>query len=48
MKKARYQGMDLKESRLIGVCGRLKCCLMFETMDAGAASPALVQPIRTP
>lgn len=46
MKKAKYQGRDLKESRLLGVCGRLKCCLMFETMDADAAPHALVQPSR--
>jgi len=46
IKKAKYQGMDLKENRRIGVCGRLKCCLMFETMDADAAPPALVYPSR--
>ncbi len=35
VKKARATGLDLSENRLIGICGRLKCCLMFEEVDAG-------------
>jgi cell fate regulator YaaT (PSP1 superfamily) len=33
IKHARAQGLPIDESRLIGVCGRLKCCLMFEIED---------------
>lgn len=48
VKKARGQGQDLgmSENRLIGICGRLKCCLMFEEMDARAAASG--QPSRPP
>jgi cell fate regulator YaaT (PSP1 superfamily) len=56
VKKARHHGQDLSmsENRLIGICGRLKCCLMFEEMEARAAAagqpsrPPLITPIRLP
>ena len=34
IKQARAHGLPMEESRLLGVCGRLKCCLLFEAMDA--------------
>ncbi|MEW6544873.1 MAG: regulatory iron-sulfur-containing complex subunit RicT [Nitrospirota bacterium] len=52
VKKARSQMQEgsLSESRLIGICGRLKCCLMFEEMQTQAgrmpASPPLIKPNR--
>lgn len=36
-KKMRGQDMPVNDSRLIGVCGRLKCCLLFETDEFMAA-----------
>jgi len=56
VKKARHHGQDLSvsENRLIGICGRLKCCLMFEEMEARAAAagqpsrPPLITPTRLP
>jgi cell fate regulator YaaT (PSP1 superfamily) len=33
VKQARSLGLPVEEPRLLGVCGRLKCCLMFEMMD---------------
>lgn len=57
VKKARGHGQDLSlsETRLIGICGRLKCCLMFEEMEARAASAGqpsrpspLINPTRPP
>lgn len=54
VKKAKAQGLPMDESRLIGVCGRLKCCLMFELQEAqtakggGSPSPALINPTRSP
>lgn len=39
VKQARNLGLPVEDPRLLGVCGRLKCCLMFEMMEAqGAAS----------
>lgn len=51
VKKARHFDMTASETRLIGICGRLKCCLMFEEMEsktAGGAvpSPRLINPTR--
>lgn len=51
-KKMRAQDVALGDSRLIGVCGRLKCCLMFETDEFLAArgdlppGAPLIQPTR--
>lgn len=51
VKKARHFDMPASETRLIGICGRLKCCLMFEEMEAKAAggtppAPSLINPTR--
>jgi cell fate regulator YaaT (PSP1 superfamily) len=51
VKKAKAQGLPMDESRLIGVCGRLKCCLMFElqesqTATGSPATSALINPTR--
>jgi cell fate regulator YaaT (PSP1 superfamily) len=50
VKQARGLGLPIDDPGLLGVCGRLKCCLMFEMMEAqgGAASPgrALITPSR--
>ena len=54
VKKAKAQGLPMDESRLIGVCGRLKCCLMFEMPETqtakggGPPGPALINPTRSP
>ncbi len=50
IKQARAHGMPMEESRLLGVCGRLKCCLLFEAMDAahGAEGKSRSQPLITP
>lgn len=37
VKEARPHGLPMEESRLLGVCGRLKCCLVFENMEARPA-----------
>jgi len=53
VRKARSYDPSASESRLIGLCGRLKCCLMFEEMGGGASAagqpprpPALITPSR--
>lgn len=33
-KQAKKFDLPIDDPRLLGVCGRLKCCLMFEMMDA--------------
>lgn len=38
VRKARGYDVTANESRLIGLCGRLKCCLMFESQQEAAAS----------
>ncbi len=49
-KQARSRGLPMEESRLLGICGRLKCCLAFEGMEArdptggGKPGPPLIQP----
>ena len=50
VKEARSRGLPVEDPRLLGVCGRLKCCLMFEMMEAqGTASPAqgLITPTKS-
>jgi cell fate regulator YaaT (PSP1 superfamily) len=55
IKQARKLGLPADDPKLLGVCGRLKCCLLFEAMDnqsgTGSASrsstlitPAPIQP----
>ncbi len=33
VKEARSHGVPMEESRLLGLCGRLKCCLVFENLE---------------
>ena len=33
VKQARLLGLPVDDPKLLGVCGRLKCCLLFEAMD---------------
>jgi cell fate regulator YaaT (PSP1 superfamily) len=40
IKMAKKQELSLNPSKLSGLCGRLKCCLRFELLDAGGACPA--------
>lgn len=45
VKQARSLGLPVEDPRLLGVCGRLKCCLMFEMMDVpGTGTPGLINP----
>jgi cell fate regulator YaaT (PSP1 superfamily) len=39
VKQARNLGPPVEDPRLLGVCGRLKCCLMFEMMEAEGTTP---------
>lgn len=43
VKQARKLGMPVDDPKLLGVCGRLKCCLMFEAMEATSQT---IQPSR--
>ncbi|MGQ0694004.1 MAG: PSP1 domain-containing protein [Nitrospiraceae bacterium] len=50
VKEARKLGLPVEDPRLLGVCGRLKCCLLFEMMEAqGRASQAqrLITPTKS-
>ena len=48
VKQARRLGLPVDDPKLLGVCGRLKCCLLFEAMDAGGPSdPPLITPSRS-
>ncbi len=40
VKQARALGLAAEDPRLLGVCGRLKCCLLFEAMDTRASAPS--------
>ncbi|MDI3465520.1 MAG: Stage 0 sporulation protein YaaT [Nitrospira sp.] len=43
-KQAKKLDLPIDDPRLLGVCGRLKCCLMFEMMDAqGMITPEIHQ-----
>ena len=54
VKQARLLGFPVDDPKLLGVCGRLKCCLLFEAMNNQAPSPsssqssALIMPSRSP
>lgn len=48
VKQARAVGLPVEDPRLLGVCGRLKCCLMFEMMDAQGNIPQPVQKLINP
>ena len=53
VKQARILGLPVDDPKLLGVCGRLKCCLLFEAMDNHASSvstppsSALITPSRS-
>lgn len=49
VKQARSLGLPVDDPRLLGVCGRLKCCLMFEAMEAqGSPNPrGLITPAKS-
>jgi cell fate regulator YaaT (PSP1 superfamily) len=40
VKQARLLGLPVDDPKLLGVCGRLKCCLLFEAMDNQSSSPS--------
>lgn len=47
VKQARSLGLPVEDPRLLGVCGRLKCCLMFEAMESQNDTPkpqSLIRP----
>ena len=48
VKQARVLGLPVDDPKLLGVCGRLKCCLLFEAMDhqTSSKSSALITPAR--
>ena len=48
VKQARVLGFPVDDPKLLGVCGRLKCCLLFEAMDnPGSTSSGLITPSRS-
>lgn len=47
-KQAKKLDLPIDDPRLLGVCGRLKCCLMFEMMDAQGKVAPQTQPLITP
>ncbi len=47
-KQAKKLNLPIDDPRLLGVCGRLKCCLMFEMMDAEGKIAPQAQQLITP
>jgi cell fate regulator YaaT (PSP1 superfamily) len=47
-KQAKTLELPIDDPRLLGVCGRLKCCLMFEMMDAQGKITPQAQQLITP
>ncbi len=47
-KQAKKLELPIDDPRLLGVCGRLKCCLLFEMMDAQGKIAPQAQPLITP
>lgn len=47
-KQAKKLELPIDDPRLLGVCGRLKCCLMFEMMDVQGKVAPQAQPLITP
>lgn len=47
-KQAKKLALPIEDPRLLGVCGRLKCCLMFEMMDAQGKIAPQAQQLITP
>lgn len=52
MKMVRAQGLAMDENKLLGLCGRLKCCLAYEYEEgfrtSGPQGVTLIQPERLP
>lgn len=48
VKQAKKLELPIDDPRLLGVCGRLKCCLMFEMMEAQGKISPQAQPLITP
>jgi cell fate regulator YaaT (PSP1 superfamily) len=48
VKQAKTLELPIDDPRLLGVCGRLKCCLMFEMMDAQGRITPQAQQLITP
>jgi cell fate regulator YaaT (PSP1 superfamily) len=50
VKQARALGLPVEDPRLLGRCGRLMCCLLFEAVDVQGAPPGqdLITPSRAP
>jgi cell fate regulator YaaT (PSP1 superfamily) len=46
VKQARHLGLPVEDPRLLGVCGRLKCCLMFEMMES-SPKQGLINPSKS-
>lgn len=45
VKKAKSMGIRIDDSHLLGICGKLKCCLLFEeTAARGSGAPPLILP----
>ncbi|MBX3303704.1 MAG: hypothetical protein KF693_15925 [Nitrospira sp.] len=47
-KQAKRLELPIDDPRLLGVCGRLKCCLLFEMMDAQGRIAPQTQRLITP
>lgn len=47
-KQAKKLDLPIDDPRLLGVCGRLKCCLLFEMMDAQGKIAPQAQQLITP
>lgn len=48
VKQARLLGLPVDDPKLLGVCGRLKCCLLFEAMDNRTPPTKTSSPLITP
>lgn len=48
VKQARVLGFPVDDPKLLGVCGRLKCCLLFEAMDRQTPSQTTTSRLITP
>ncbi len=51
VKQARLLNLPVEDPKLLGVCGRLKCCLIFEAMDNQSSTtvlPSNSAPLITP
>lgn len=45
IKRAKSMGLRIEDSHLMGICGKLKCCLLFEeSVPKGAGAAPLIMP----